>query len=567
MTVVSDYTALLSGDSWNGLELASTPAIVTFSFATTAPATDQAVLGSGAYGTFAALSAAQKDQVRAALAEWAGASGITMVEVPYGASDMTFSSYDFSGSAYDGRDGVGFYPFGDWNYYSYPNFLDGGFDVAGHVLLNRDSLSGGLFNCGLLLHEIGHALGLKHPAETFMNYASGVNHDQVLASDDPTLTVMTQQPNGPQHLTALDTAAIQHVYGSNAMDGTQYASWAYNSAGNSFTFAARSTGGVTRGSAVNDAVTGSASADTVLGLTGNDSLNGLAGNDSLFGGSGADKLDGGLGIDSLYGGKGNDTYIVDNASDWVVEFAGEGTDTVAASISYTLASNVERLVLTGGSSLVGYGNATTNTLIGNSGANALYGYDGNDTLDGGTGNDTLDGGVGNDTYYVDAGSDVVTDSAGRDTVYSSATFAAPEGIETVILTGNLAIDVTGNSTSNTLTGNSGNNRIDGGTGNDVMTGGPGDDSYYVDRTTDKVVEAAGEGTDTVMSVISYTLGDNLENLSLLGTAALNGAGNTASNVLTGNSGNNHLTGLGGADRFVFLADCASDRILDFSSAQ
>ncbi|MBO3762527.1 hypothetical protein J5J09_22415, partial [Ciceribacter sp. L1K22] len=83
--------------------------------------------------------------------------------------------------------------------------------------------------------------------------------------------------------------------------------------------------------------------------------------------------------------------------DQVQEMAAQGTDTVRASISYTLGGSVENLVLTGSGNLTGTGNSLANVITGNSGNNTLSGLAGNDRLDGGAGNDTLDGGAGNDT--------------------------------------------------------------------------------------------------------------------------------------------------------------------------
>ena len=68
-----------------------------------------------------------------------------------------------------------------------------------------------------------------------------------------------------------------------------------------------------------------------------------------------------------------------------------------------------------------------------------------------------------------------------------------------------------------------------------MAGGAGNDIYVVDNVADVVTEAASAGTDRIDSSVTFTLGANVENLTLTGTAAINGTGNTLNNVLTGNS--------------------------------
>ena len=125
-------------------------------------------------------------------------------------------------------------------------------------------------------------------------------------------------------------------------------------------------------------------------------------------------------------------------------------------------------------------------------------------------------------------------------------------LENLTLTGTAAINGTGNELNNVLIGNNGANALNGGVGADTLEGGLGKDAYTVDNVGDVVTENAGAGTDTVNSaIISYTLGANLEKLTLMtGTAAINGTGNELNNVLKGNEGANTLDGGVGADRLI-----------------
>ncbi|UPY39325.1 hypothetical protein LHU95_09625 [Sediminicoccus sp. KRV36] len=162
------------------------------------------------------------------------------------------------------------------------------------------------------------------------------------------------------------------------------------------------------GNALANSLTGNAGANLLVGLEGNDALNG------------------GLGADTMEGGAGNDTYTMDDAGDVIIELAGGGTDLVKASISYTLALDLEKLTLTGVADLSGTGNALANSLTGNAGANLLAGLAGNDVLSGGAGHDTLVGGMGADTLTGGLGSDAfrfdtATEGADRITDFTTGT--------------------------------------------------------------------------------------------------------------------------------------------------
>lgn len=105
----------------------------------------------------------------------------------------------------------------------------------------------------------------------------------------------------------------------------------------------------------------------------------------------------------------------------------------------------------------------------------------------------------------------------------------------------------GNAGKDTLDGGWGNDLLDGGSGADVMKGGAGNDTYYVDDVCDEVIECKGEGTDTVMSSVSYTLTDHVENLTALGCDDVCLTGNAQDNRITGNSGDNCIDGGAGCD--------------------
>jgi Ca2+-binding RTX toxin-like protein len=315
---------------------------------------------------------------------------------------------------------------------------------------------------------------------------------------------------------------------------------------------------------------GTSRGETLIGGSGNDSINGAAGDDTLRGNDGNDRLDGGAGNDSMVGGRGNDLYIVNSASDKTLEDLDQGIDTVESSVTWSLAANIENLTLTGTAIINATGNDLVNNLSGNSGANTLLAGGGDDRLDGGAGADKMSGGSGNDVYVIDNSGDIITEvvNEGIDSVESSITYSLTVNVENLYLTGSNSVNGTGNSldnkiygnvASNTLTGGAGNDFLDGGSGADKMIGGAGDDTYVVDNTSDAYTEVAGQGLDGVISSVTLTLTANVENLTLIGAAAVNGTGNelnnfivgnAAANILTGGAGNDKLEGMAGKDTMI-----------------
>ena len=215
-------------------------------------------------------------------------------------------------------------------------------------------------------------------------------------------------------------------------------------------------------------------------------------------------------------GNGDPSTIIVWHTDTVEELADEGYDVVYSSVTFALPDNVEELILIGDAAIDATGNAADNTLGGNNASNilnalggddTLYGWAGNDRLDGGTGADWMDGGVGDDVYVVDDAGDRVIENAdaGTDTVLSSIDYALGDHVENVVLTGDAAVNATGNAGGNLLVGNDaantlrgldGDDSLYGRGGNDILDGGAGNDTYYitVNDGIDTLIDIEGDDT-------------------------------------------------------------------------
>jgi len=291
-------------------------------------------------------------------------------------------------------------------------------------------------------------------------------------------------------------------------------------------------------------INGSDSANTLVGTNSADTINGLGGNDTLQGNAGNDTLDGGTGNDRLIGGRGNDVYRYGRGygNDVIDNSGGSASDIDLIQLTNLTSSQI-RLTRVG-FDLVLSVLATGETLT----VSQCF-LDADHALEGIVFADGTRWGVSEalaNLYYVP-----VTPTAGAD-----------------IINGNPTDDtLLGLGGNDQLYGNYGNDTLDGGTGNDLMVGGQGNDTYVVDAAGDVVVEAANAGDDLVRASISYTLGNNVERLTLTSSANLNGTGNGLDNTLIGNSGNNRLDGgagndvlFGGEGNDVLIGGTGNDRL-------
>ncbi|QTC91192.1 DUF4214 domain-containing protein [Brevundimonas goettingensis] len=546
-----------TNQSWTTGAL-GTAASVSFAFRSTAPSS----MPSDTTG-FTRFTEVQITAALAALQAWSDVANITFNRVNDGDGYSDNATILFGDYA-SGQTGAAAFAYMPGN--------QSVTSASGDVWVNYSgtSVTPALLNYGqhTLTHEIGHAIGLSHPAA--YNAAEGVSIsygvDATYYEDSRQYTVMSyfsetntggnyRAPNGTfaSQYSAVplldDIAAAQRLYGANMTTRTGDTVYGFNSnadrawfsatsASTSLIFAVWDAGGVDTldFSGYNQAATidlRQGSFSSVGGLTGNiaiamgaviENAIGGAGSDRIYGNSADNRLSGGsLGSDVIDGGLGTDTVVFSGAlANYTITWNGRtGYITANGSPQFTMVTNVEFLAFsdqtiaaapTGGLNVSG--DATNDLMTGTTFTDTLSGAGGNDSLNGLGGNDQLDGGSGNDTLNGGDGDDI-------------------------------------------LTGGLGNDRLDGGAGADEASYALAASAVTVNLAAGTAT-GAGSGTDILIG-IEGVRGTSYDDL-LRGDAGANILrGNGGADIMYGGAGNDAfysgLTGLsGGAPDFIKRAD-------------
>jgi Ca2+-binding RTX toxin-like protein len=370
------------------------------------------------------------------------------------------------------------------------------------------------------------------------------------------------------------------ITGGGGIDNVSYALATGDVTANLFTGTASNGFGGTDTLASVENVTGGGFNDTLTGNNSDNMLTGNAGDDRLIGGAGNNALIGGAGRDSAdYSAASGAVFV--NLNSGTAANNGEGGADTLTLIEDVIGSALNDVLI---------GNSNDNSLSGGAGADYLIGLGGNDVLSGGAGAaNTLQGGLGDDLYLLQAAGDSVVEFAaeGTDTVDASialSPYMLGSNVENLFYAGASDFVGMGNGQANVITGSTGADYLIGMGGNDTLIGGngaantlqggSGDDTYYVSSIGDSIIEFAGEGTDTVHTVVaSHILKTDVENLIFDGVGNFSGTGNAGNNAITGGAGSDILNGMGGidtltgglgADQFRFGgSDTGQDNVTDF----
>jgi Ca2+-binding RTX toxin-like protein len=508
-----------------------TAANVTFSFRSTAASMPSDTAG------FTQFTTLQINATLLALASWSDVANITFTRVNDSGSEYSNNATIVFGNYSSGADGAAAFAYLPGN--STPGLNAGDVWVNNSLAYNATPVMQG-YGQLVLVHEIGHAIGLSHPAA--YNASAGVTitytDHATYFEDSLQFTVMSyfdetwtgaQFGSGryPASVLLDDIAAAQRLYGANMATRTgdtvygfgSTADRAWYNANNELSeliFAVWDAGGT-------DTLNFSGYSDNQLidlrqgnyssvgGLVGNvaialgaviENAVGGSGIDVIHGNSAGNRITGGLGNDAIDAGLGTDTVVFSGLrSAYTITWNGQtatvvgpdGSDTVINAEFLAFDDMTIATTPTGGLSVSGditaetiTGTSFADTIAAAGGNDTVNGLGGNDTLGGGTGDDTLSGGDDNDTLIGGLGDDTLNGGAGIDAAdYSGAGAAVTVNLGTGLATGgggndtlSLIEDVTGSAYNDTLTGDNNANTIRGGGGIDTINGGGGTDILY-----------------------------------------------------------------------------------------
>lgn len=457
MAVSNDVLSLTGYDKasrWNREAPLGTSVVMTYSFPQ-----KQSSYDTGQRPGYKGFSAAHVSHIEKALSTWEAVAGVSFVRVPEKVGgDIRFSMFDMTGYV----NAVGKQVSG-WGYYpstystsvngttkSFNSYQDIGGDIymnATFYAANANSMAPGIRGYMIVLHEIGHVLGFKHPF--------GGSPTISAAHDNGSYTVMSYDvAHSNVSLGSVDIEAMRHIYGTTDLTGKWNAK-----------FKAVEQNGTTKsewllGSDHNDIIRGNRGNDTIRTKGGDDRIFDQGGNDRVSAGSGDDYVSAGLGADTFLGGTGTDTLSYLNSKRGVgVNLANSKTWGGAKGDKLSGFENLE-------------GSRHNDTLSGSAFKNKISGFAGNDKLLGGSGNDDLLGGSGADTMFGGYGNDKLLGGNGNDRLSG----------------------INGN---DTLTGGPGRDTLSGGPGDDTLIGGPGPDTLSGGLGRDTFVFAAATGKDTI----------------------------------------------------------------------
>jgi serralysin len=461
-SVSSNYiSALLETFNWNGAF--GTAANIPFSFGVS-------------FEGGSLFNATERTAAQSAMQQWANVANITFQSASNSAAKLAFSKTTFGG------DLAGLTT----------TFFSGARISQSEVQIDSSvtTFGNGSFGTLVMLHEIGHALGLKHPGAygsgdtgPYLSAAEDTIQNTVMSYNDGAVVNASNYPVTPM---LYDIAAMQYIYGANTSYNAGDSNYSFNGTttaqaiwdgggsdtiqvtgftGNTVIDLNAGPGNITTignarvwvaynanienaiGNNGNDLITGNDLINQLYGSGGTDTIYGGNGNDVMFGGNGvtdptdaADLLYGGAGADTIYGNGGNDS-IIGGAS---ITDTNDGNDTIyGGNGSDAIYGNSGNDWIAGGGGANDPGDQG-DVIFGGAGSDTLFGNGGNDTIYGGTGlndstdsADTIYGGVGNDLIYSNGGNDLLVGSAGNDTLHGGGgndqyRFYTGDGIDVIL---------------------------------------------------------------------------------------------------------------------------------------